>query len=235
MAPRNSTWCSSQMPTGKAAPALPQLCAHQHGLFPPDPNPWAELPSRPAKGHRSPFSPGISVSSTGSSLMPQKKNPDSLELIRSKAGRVFGRVSRAGSWGKASALSRRVLRAGPGQAPRPSLLILTVPSVCWAPDDAQGTSEHLQQGLTGARLGTPLHTHHIPILGVLAHLDRGPTELPPPVLCTQPWECSPLPWCGVYKVLSVPSGRQWGGLTGDRATGPLPPATCLPGGQGSRV
>nr|XP_012304531.1 argininosuccinate lyase isoform X1 [Aotus nancymaae] len=34
--------------------------------------------------------------STGSSLMPQKKNPDSLELIRSKAGRVFGRVSRVG-------------------------------------------------------------------------------------------------------------------------------------------
>ncbi|KAI6062236.1 Delta-1 crystallin-like protein [Aix galericulata] len=31
--------------------------------------------------------------STGSSLMPQKKNPDSLELIRSKAGHVFGRVS----------------------------------------------------------------------------------------------------------------------------------------------
>ncbi|XP_068271555.1 argininosuccinate lyase [Nyctibius grandis] len=31
--------------------------------------------------------------STGSSLMPQKKNPDSLELIRSKAGRVFGRLS----------------------------------------------------------------------------------------------------------------------------------------------
>uniref|UniRef100_A0A2K6UXC6 Argininosuccinate lyase n=1 Tax=Saimiri boliviensis boliviensis TaxID=39432 RepID=A0A2K6UXC6_SAIBB len=29
--------------------------------------------------------------STRSSLMPQKKNPDSLELIRSKAGRVFGR------------------------------------------------------------------------------------------------------------------------------------------------
>jgi argininosuccinate lyase len=28
--------------------------------------------------------------STGSSIMPQKKNPDSLELIRGKAGRVFG-------------------------------------------------------------------------------------------------------------------------------------------------
>jgi argininosuccinate lyase len=28
--------------------------------------------------------------SSGSSLMPQKKNPDSLELIRGKAGRVFG-------------------------------------------------------------------------------------------------------------------------------------------------
>uniref|UniRef100_A0A7N8XFS3 Argininosuccinate lyase n=1 Tax=Mastacembelus armatus TaxID=205130 RepID=A0A7N8XFS3_9TELE len=31
--------------------------------------------------------------STGSSLMPQKKNADSLELIRSKAGRVFGRCA----------------------------------------------------------------------------------------------------------------------------------------------
>jgi argininosuccinate lyase len=30
--------------------------------------------------------------STGSSLMPQKKNPDSLELIRGKAGRVLGQV-----------------------------------------------------------------------------------------------------------------------------------------------
>lgn len=34
----------------------------------------------------------VHVCSTGSSLMPQKKNADSLELIRSKAGRVFGRV-----------------------------------------------------------------------------------------------------------------------------------------------
>ncbi|KAJ1913943.1 argininosuccinate lyase [Tieghemiomyces parasiticus] len=31
--------------------------------------------------------------STGSSLMPQKKNPDSLELLRGKAGRVFGQMS----------------------------------------------------------------------------------------------------------------------------------------------
>ncbi|XP_066491207.1 argininosuccinate lyase [Tiliqua scincoides] len=30
---------------------------------------------------------------TGSSLMPQKKNPDSLELIRSKTGRVIGRLT----------------------------------------------------------------------------------------------------------------------------------------------
>lgn len=29
---------------------------------------------------------------TGSSLMPQKKNPDSLELLRGKSGRVFGKV-----------------------------------------------------------------------------------------------------------------------------------------------
>ncbi|CAG7565163.1 unnamed protein product [Fusarium equiseti] len=31
--------------------------------------------------------------STGSSLMPQKKNPDSLELIRGKAGRIMGQAS----------------------------------------------------------------------------------------------------------------------------------------------
>ncbi|KAI9207072.1 L-Aspartase-like protein [Polychytrium aggregatum] len=31
--------------------------------------------------------------STGSSLMPQKKNPDSLELIRGKSGRIFGDMS----------------------------------------------------------------------------------------------------------------------------------------------
>uniref|UniRef100_A0ABM0GIB6 Argininosuccinate lyase-like n=1 Tax=Saccoglossus kowalevskii TaxID=10224 RepID=A0ABM0GIB6_SACKO len=31
--------------------------------------------------------------STGSSLMPQKKNPDSLELIRGKSGRVFGKCA----------------------------------------------------------------------------------------------------------------------------------------------
>ncbi len=30
---------------------------------------------------------------TGSSLMPQKKNPDSMELVRGKAGRVFGDVT----------------------------------------------------------------------------------------------------------------------------------------------
>ncbi|KAF7338386.1 putative argininosuccinate lyase [Mycena venus] len=31
--------------------------------------------------------------STGSSIMPQKKNPDSLELLRGKAGRIFGNAS----------------------------------------------------------------------------------------------------------------------------------------------
>src|SRR5439155_5479658 len=30
---------------------------------------------------------------SGSSLMPQKKNPDSLELIRGKSGRVFGALT----------------------------------------------------------------------------------------------------------------------------------------------
>ena len=27
---------------------------------------------------------------------------------------------------------------------------------------------------------------HTPVLGVLAHLGRGPTELPPPIMYTQP-------------------------------------------------
>ncbi len=31
--------------------------------------------------------------STGSSLMPQKKNPDALELLRGKAGRISGHLS----------------------------------------------------------------------------------------------------------------------------------------------
>ncbi|KIK99296.1 hypothetical protein PAXRUDRAFT_8976 [Paxillus rubicundulus Ve08.2h10] len=31
--------------------------------------------------------------STGSSIMPQKKNPDSLELLRGKSGRIFGNMS----------------------------------------------------------------------------------------------------------------------------------------------
>ena len=33
------------------------------------------------------------MSSTGSSIMPQKKNPDSLELLRGKSGRVFGQMA----------------------------------------------------------------------------------------------------------------------------------------------
>lgn len=31
--------------------------------------------------------------STGSSIMPQKKNPDSLELLRGKSGRTFGQMA----------------------------------------------------------------------------------------------------------------------------------------------
>ena len=33
------------------------------------------------------------TAATGSSLMPQKKNPDPLELVRGKAGRVIGRLT----------------------------------------------------------------------------------------------------------------------------------------------
>ena len=33
------------------------------------------------------------TAATGSSLMPQKKNPDPLELVRGKSGRVLGRLT----------------------------------------------------------------------------------------------------------------------------------------------
>ena len=33
--------------------------------------------------------------STGSSLMPQKKNPDAWELIRGKTGRIYGSLLRS--------------------------------------------------------------------------------------------------------------------------------------------
>jgi argininosuccinate lyase len=36
--------------------------------------------------------------STGSSMMPQKKNPDSLELLRGKSGRIFGSVRHVVLW-----------------------------------------------------------------------------------------------------------------------------------------
>jgi hypothetical protein len=45
--------------------------------------------------------------STGSSIMPQKKNPDSLELLRGKSGRVFGQMS--GFTGISEAFSSRVV------------------------------------------------------------------------------------------------------------------------------
>lgn len=216
------------MPTGKAA-----LCLAPLGSF------LSTTASRPAGGQRTPFSPSISVPSTGSSLMPQKKNPDSLELIRSKAGRVFGRVRRAGS-GQGLWLTQTVLRTLPGWAARSSLLIPTLSSVCWAPDDPQRTSKHLQQGLTGVRQGwwrrdPPANT---PVIRALPLPGRGPTELPPSILCTQTVTTlralsSPSMW-GVggaerpqWKAMGMP---QWGW-----AAEPSPPATCLPGGQGSRV
>lgn len=93
-------------------------------------------------GTTSHLTPSLCVPSTGSSLMPQKKNPDSLELIRSKAGRMFGRVStRKGGWACGLCSVR---------APEPEL---PLPTVCRAPDDPQRTSEHLQQGPAGAGLG----------------------------------------------------------------------------------
>lgn len=86
--------------------------------------------------------------------MPQKKNPDSLELIRSKAGRVFGRVS----WAE---LGARLPDLRPSGGPQGTtclallsqLLSVTLPLVRRTPDDPQGTSKHLQQGLTGMKLG----------------------------------------------------------------------------------
>ena len=51
--------------------------------------------------------------STGSSLMPQKKNPDALELLRGKTGRVVGHPARFAAGG----LHPRVLHAAFGRYP----------------------------------------------------------------------------------------------------------------------
>ena len=56
---------------------------------------------------------------TGSSLMPQKKNPDSLELIRGKAARVLGKTDgRAGARERAAARLRPRPAGGQGRAVR---------------------------------------------------------------------------------------------------------------------
>ena len=62
--------------------------------------------------------------------MPQKKNPDSLELLRGKSGRVFGNVRRD----YASALVHLSF-----------LLFVDV----WLLDDIQGLAVDLQQGPAG--------------------------------------------------------------------------------------
>ena len=48
--------------------------------------------------------------STGSSLMPQKKNPDAWELIRGKTGRIYGSLVRIADYvqGPAFELSARL-------------------------------------------------------------------------------------------------------------------------------
>lgn len=56
--------------------------------------------------------------------MPQKKNADSLELIRSKAGRVFGRVRLAGFKGLFLLVNVAASFLQPDN--QPSLLILTL-------------------------------------------------------------------------------------------------------------
>ena len=62
------------------------------------------------------FAYHVLILSTGSSLMPQKKNPDSLELIRGKCGRLFGNVC----------------------------FFSTNSLVGWFHDDDEGYSKHLQ-------------------------------------------------------------------------------------------
>ena len=112
-------------------------------------------------------------------------------------------------------LTQRVPRKLLGWAQRFSLLILTLSSVCWAPDDPQGTSEHLQQGLTGVKL--------------VGGVEKGPACINTTYRFSGPWHfqagapqnchlpscvprpCYPessLPWCGLWEVLSVPRGKQ---------------------------
>ena len=66
------------------------------------------------------------IFSTGSSIMPQKKNPDSLELLRGKSGRVFGNVG----------LTHRMIEGYSDY----------IFADGWLFDDFEGPAIHLQQG-----------------------------------------------------------------------------------------
>lgn len=170
MALRNSALCSSQMPTGKPGPCpAPAL----------SPPAWlpSSAPPSPARPRGRPglldcllldltrsslqTSPGAGEPFQPQHLCPQhRKQPDAPEEKPRQSGAdpEQGGASvwpgeQGGERGKASGLTGTVLRELPGWALRSSLPILTLFPVCWTPDDTQGPSEHLQQGLTGARPG----------------------------------------------------------------------------------
>ena len=116
----------------------------------------------------SPFSASTSVPSTGSSLMPQKKNPDSLELIRSKAGRVFGRVSKAGEGRGLWADGGWPAGQDPGSSPCASLF----PQCAGLLMTLKGLPSTYNKDLQVRGGGRP--GYYVPVLRALAHPGRAP-------------------------------------------------------------
>lgn len=85
--------------------------------------------------------------------MPQKKNADSLELIRSKAGRVFGRVSTTTHHALhhlSACLEELKL----------TFLLTDSTSVCRVHDDTERPPQHLQQGPAGTQVCVSLICGH---------------------------------------------------------------------------
>ena len=111
---------------------------------------------------------------SGSSLMPQKKNPDSLELIRGKSGRVFGALSslfvddegsahdlqprHAGGQGAAVRRGRSTVRVARNGARGRRSAKLNAQHPAAAAEESWVVATDLAEAL--ARNGTPFHQAH---------------------------------------------------------------------------
>lgn len=96
--------------------------------------------------------------STGSSLMPQKKNPDPLELTRGKAGTLIGQLTGLLTTLKAlpSAYDKDLQEDKPAVFAATDTLLLMLPVVAGAIDTLTVHADHMQAALDAHMLATDL-------------------------------------------------------------------------------